>query len=121
MFFSHFRQKLKNSGHTVSSSKYILVHGVVKYTELARLSKLPLGHSEYRPLHCPKEFDVFRRKLVKMLANTGWYEDNLISKKVGWRENLPLAWVGNKPVQHSVKGMRFSTLFMVPSRKGGRL
>ena len=38
---SLFAQKMINSGHSVFSTQYILVHGVVKYCELVRRSNLP--------------------------------------------------------------------------------
>ena len=37
---SIFAQKMINSGHSLSSTQYILVHGVIKYLELVRCSKL---------------------------------------------------------------------------------
>ena len=60
---STFGQKLINSGHSVMSSRYVLVHGMVKFTELKRLSSLPAKHADHKPLYNPKENDVFKRKL----------------------------------------------------------
>ena len=67
---SVFGQKLVNSGHSVSSSQYIMVHGVSKYLELFRFSRLDVSDPDYKPLHCNMEFDKFNRKLNKVLTKS---------------------------------------------------
>ena len=114
-------QKLINGGFSLQSAQYILVHGVVKYKELVRLSQIDPADPEFKPLHLEKEFNVFGRKLQKMLAVTSWYEEAELVKKTKWRKLIPKGWSGDKPSQHSVPGMRFSTLMQVPSSKDGRL
>ena len=75
---SKFSQKLINSGHSVYSSQYILVHGVTRYMELLRSSKLNPDNPNYKPLYCDREFDKYSRKLYKMLASTEWYDDCVV-------------------------------------------
>ena len=118
---SAFSQKLINSGHSLSSCQYILVHGTVKYLELVRRSALPKSHKLYRPLFLTQDFDVRRRKLRKMLAKSSWFDDSELNSKINWRQALPQGWSGKKPVQFKVPAMKFSTTFKVPSTKGGRL
>ena len=67
---STFSQKLINSGHSLPSCQYILVHGTVKFLELVRRSALPKSHKLYRPLFLTQQHDVKRRKLRKMLAKS---------------------------------------------------
>ena len=118
---SRFGQKLINSGHSVQSSQYILVHGVVRYIELLNNSKLDPKNPSYRPLHCSRDYNVYDRKLYKLLANTNWYDDNSLKRKTRWRQLLPKEWSGSKPRQFSVPGMQYSTLMQVPNTAGGKL
>ena len=67
---SKFGQKLINSGQSMRSSQYLLVHGVVKFLEMLRVSKLPKTHTDYKPIHCNREFNLYDRKLKKMLARS---------------------------------------------------
>ena len=62
---SEFGQKLVNSGHSVTSSQIILVHGASKYAELVSRSKLQKGEPKYKPLHYGKEYNKTERKLSK--------------------------------------------------------
>ena len=111
-----------NSGHSIESTKVTLVHGVTKYLEMSRRSKLNANDPKFQPLHFDKEYKKCERKLSKFLAKSGWYSsDNVKSTKLNWRENLPLEWRGSKPVQKKVFGMDFSTVMQVPSTSGGRL
>jgi len=71
---SKFSQKMLNSGHSLASTQFILVHGIVKYNVLLKNSKLPTDHKDYQPFHCSKDFDVCNRKLRKILAITSWYD-----------------------------------------------
>ena len=118
---SKLGQKMVNSGHSVRSTQYMLVHGVVKFMEMVRCSNLPNNHPDYRPVHCDKEFNVFNRKLKKILAKTSWFEDSQLNKKLNWRKSLPSGWGGGKPDQYKVPEMKFSTILKVPSSKDGRL
>ena len=54
-----FAQKMVNSGHSVSSTQYTLVHGVIKYCELVRRSKLPENDPNFKPLYCSREIDTY--------------------------------------------------------------
>ena len=58
---SVFGQKLINSGHSLGSAQFILVHGTTKFLELLRKSKLPTDYPNYRPLHCSRDFDLQQR------------------------------------------------------------
>ena len=118
---STFGQKLINSGHSLASAQFILVHGTVKYVEMVRKSKLPKNDPDFKPLHCARDFEICNRKLRKLLAKTGWYDDNELNKKTNWRVNLPNNWAGEKPSQFKLKGMRFSTIMQVPNSKNGAL
>ena len=118
---STFSQKLVNSGHSVKSAQFILVHGTTKYLELLKRSKLETSNSLYRPLHCDKEFDKFNRKLYKLLAKNSWYDSETVKAKTNWRQNLSKDWAGSKPVQHSVHGMRNTTSLQVPNSVNGQL
>ena len=118
---SVFAQKMCNSGHSISSIQYILVHGVVKFIELVRLSQLEKTNFEYKPIHPAREHDVIRRKLHKMLQHTGWFSESEIALKSKWRQNVPRNWAGGKPDQFCVPGMKFSSVMHVPSSKNGRL
>ena len=68
---SNFAQKMKNSGHSLESIQYLLVHGVTKYKELVRLSELPLDDAEHRPLYRSKHYNTHNRKLHKILQKNG--------------------------------------------------
>jgi len=119
-FLSVFAQKLVNSGFSVPSAQLILVHGVTKYTELVKNSKLPETHPKFKPIHFDRNFKLLERKLQKYLAKSCWYEqDN--TKKCSWRSNLPEEWKGAKPIQQRMPGMTFSSLLQVQNSKNGRL
>ena len=78
---SKFSQKLVNSGHSVASAQYILVHGAIRYTQLVRNSLLDANHPEYKPLYCDKSYNTANRRLHKLLSKTGWYEEDSVVKK----------------------------------------
>ena len=63
VILSKFARKLLNSGHSIASSRYILVHGVMKYFEMLRKSSLPEKHSDYKPLHFDKFYKRDERKI----------------------------------------------------------
>ena len=42
-------------------------------------------------------------------------------KKTRWRNEILPGWLGCKPVQYCVKGMKFTSVLQVPSSKNGRL
>ena len=84
-------------------------------------SELPDSHPNYKPIHCEKQFNLFNRKLHKLLARTGWYEENVIVKKTNWRRTIPKGWSGCKPSQFPVPGMKFTSVMHVPSSRDGRL
>jgi len=64
---SIFAQKMLNSGHSLSSIQYILVHGVIKYVEMLKMSELDPPSPNYKPIHPSRHRDVFRRKPHKLL------------------------------------------------------
>ena len=82
---------------------------------------MPETHCDYKPLHCSHEFNLYDRKLKKMLARSSWYDDLQIIKKLNWRPNLPANWKGDKPMQYRVNGMKFASLMQVPNSPGGQL
>ena len=114
-------QKMFNSGHFISSIQYLLVHGVVKFGELLRVSKLDVSDEKYKPLYCERNYNVLNRKLHKILARTNWYEESTLVKKTKWREFLPPGWSGSKPAQYSVDCFKYTTLMQVPSSRDSRL
>ena len=73
---SVFCQKAVNSGHSVRSVQYILVHGLTRYNDLVENSKRRHTDPLFKPLHCDKRFDCHGRKLGKLLAKTGWYNES---------------------------------------------
>ena len=118
---SKFAQKLLNSGHSVASIQYILVHGVTRYIELLKNSKRPTDDPRHRPLYMDRQFNIHNRKLQKILAKTSWYDESEVVKKVVWRQHIPEGWAGCKPDQYAVRGMPFTTIMQVPSSHNGRL
>ena len=118
---STFAQKMCNSGHSIGSIQYILVHGVTKYMEMERLSKLPETDELYTPLHSSKYYNMYKRKLHKMMQKSGWFSESEVVKKTEWRSLIPRGWSGCKPAQFSVKGMKYSSVMQVPSSRNGRL
>ena len=87
---SKFGTKLVNSGHLLESSKMILVHGVVKFLDMVRRSKLPQSDPKFKPLHVGRHFKKFEMKLLKFLSKSGWYNDESgLIVKSNWRMNLP--------------------------------
>ena len=48
---SRFAQKMLNSNHSIESTRITLVHGVTKYLEMLRRTKLDVEHPDYQPLH----------------------------------------------------------------------
>ena len=88
---------------------------------MLRRSKLDENDSRFKPLHCSKDFDKFNRKLYKILARTSWYDEDSVKVKTNWRKHLPSQWVGSKPVQKPVHGMRYTTMLQVPNTSDGKL
>ena len=121
LILSKFAQKMRNSGFSLASCQYVLVHGVTKYNEMVRCSELPADDQKYKPLYSSSKYNVANRKLHKMLAKTSWYDDLELVKKTKWREHVPTGWAGSKPVQQKVKGVAYSSIMMVPNSKDGRL
>ena len=121
VILSQYAQKLINSGHSILSSQFILLHGVTKFVKLLRRSKLPTDITEFKPLHCDRNYDLFNRKLKKLVAKTMWYDDVMEKNSPSWRSTLPKEWLGDKPVQVKVHGLKYSTLLQVSNSKGGRL
>jgi len=109
------------SRQSLKSFEYILVHGVTKFVEMLKNSLLPKHHKNDKPLHCEQDYDVFNRKLQKMVAKNSWYEASSLTKKTFWRSRLPTQWIGEKPSQRKIPGMKFSTVLKVPSTRDGRL
>ena len=118
---SVFAQKMRNSGHTVASIQYILVHGVTKFAEMKRLSELPKTHKSFKPLHCSKHFNMYNRKLHKMMQKAGWFAESEVIDKMPWRHLIPRNWIGDRPSQFPNPGMQYTSIMYVPSSKGGRL
>ena len=117
---SEFAQKLLNSGHSLSGSQLVLVHGTSRYLDLVRKSELPTDDPQYKPLHYGKNFKKIERKLSKHLNKTGWYEKDS-GMKSSWRNCIPEAWRGPRPAQFRVHGLKFTSVFQVPSSNGSRL
>ena len=56
-------QKMMNGCFSVASTQYILVHVVVKFNKLVRLSKLDKNDPKFKPLHLDREFNVYGKKI----------------------------------------------------------
>ena len=118
---SIFAQKMVNSGHSLSSVQYILVHGVIKYSELLKLSELSEDDIKHQPLYRSKQYNSYNRKLHKLLQKSGWFSESEIVMKTKWRHIVPKGWSGCKPLQYNVPGMKYTTIMQVPSTKDSRL
>ena len=118
---SNFAQKLINSGHSVMSSQYILVHGVTRYLEIVKDSKRSTDDAKYKPMYLHKQYNIYNRKLHKILSKSSWYEESDLVRKTQWRQSIPPGWVGDRPFQHSVKNMPYTTIMQVPSSHNSRL
>ena len=118
-FLSTFAQKLVNSGFSVPSAQIILVHGVLRYVEIVKNSRLPETNPRFKPLHFNREFNSLERKLQKYLAKSNWYS----SEKSGsnWRSKLPVEWKGDKPLQSKMPKFQFTTILQVQSSQNSRL
>ena len=117
---SKFAQKLVNSGFSVASSRITLVHGVSRYLELVRNSKLSVKSPRFKPLYNDKSFRKFERILAKFESKSGWYAAEKLIKSE-WRSKLPVEWRGSRPAQHKLPGMPFTSVLQVQNSKGGRL
>ena len=89
--------------------------------ELRRLSELPTSHKNYKPLHCSKQYNMYNRKLHKMMQRSGWFEESKVVEKTSWRQLVPRNWTGSKPTQYSLPGMKYTSVMYVPSSRDGRL
>ena len=116
---STFSQKLVNSGHSIKSSRIMVVHGVTKYLELKRIHNLPKSHNDYKPMYLSKEYDQEKRQLKKQMEKMTWYSDG--GTGVKWRDKLRGMWEGDKPVQRKVKGMDFTSVVQVANTEGSIL
>ena len=112
---------MRNSGFSVASCQFVLVHGVVKFIEMLKCSNLPKSDPKFKPLYNSSKHDIFNRKLHKMLAKTSWYDELELVKKTKWRDQLPEGWRGSKPVQYRIPGVKYTSIMQVPNSKGGRL
>ena len=117
---SSFSSKLINSGHSIASSQLVIVHGLTKYYEILRRSKLDPSHRDFQPVHFGKEYNKVERKLKKFLATKNWYSEESGSGPK-WRKNLSFEWQGSKPSQYKIQNMKFTTIIMVPNSKDERL
>ena len=88
---------------------------------MVRLSKLDRSHKDFKPLHARKEFNVFNRKLHKMLAKTSWYTESEVVSKNKWRKLVPDVWSGDKTIQYPLPGPQYTSLMQVPNSKDGGL
>ena len=75
----------------------------------------------FKPLHSPKTHNLYNRKLHKMLQRSGWVSESEVVVKSKWRHKIPREWSGDKPLQFSVPGMKYTSVMSVPSTKDGRL
>ena len=121
LVLSCFAQKMRNSGHSVTSIQYVLVHGVIKFLEMVKVSTLDKHDPRYKPLHCDKRYNIYNRKLSKFLSKSNWYSDESIVTKTKWRQNVPSEWIGSRPAQFRVHDMPYSTLMQVPCSEDSKL
>ena len=118
---SKFAQKMPNSGHSVASTQLVLVHGVMKFNDIVRRSRLSTTHPGYQPIHFDKLFKRFERRLNKYLAKSGWYSTDSggMVEKSNWRSDLPKEWQGSRPIQRKLHAVDYTTVMQVPSTDGG--
>ena len=68
LILSKYAQKLINSGHSVDSTKIIIVQGVTKYVHKLKRSELDRGSEDFAPLYLSKEYQEKDRQVTKYLA-----------------------------------------------------
>ena len=124
---SKYAQKLVNSGHSVSSSKILIVQGVSKYLHKLKLSKLDEDDVQFEPLYKSKEYDEKGRQVKKFMAEMNWFKNKnkqevmTDSRKYDWKSILPERWRGSTASQRPSPGMNFTSILKVPNTKGGAL
>ena len=118
---SKFAQKMVNSGHCNNSTRITIVHGVMKYLDNLRLSRLPNTHPHYRPMYLEKKYKEGERQLTKQGAKLTWFGGGDKNKGREWRTKLQGQWRGARPLQKKVNGMQYTTVLQVPSTRSSRL
>ena len=130
---SNFAIKLINSGHSVKSTRIILVQGITKFMYKVELSNLDPDDVNYKPLYLDKEFDEDERQVNKYLAKMVWFKNkgrknncgpegsNDNNNVLNWRDRLKGSWRGEDMSQRRVKNMDFTTVLQVPNTNGGVL
>ena len=124
---SNFAFKLINSGHSVKSTRIILVQGITKFMYKVELSNLDPDDVNYKPLYLDKEFDEDERQVNKYLAKMVWFKNkgrknncgpegsNDNNNVLNWRDRLKGSWRGEDMSQRRVKNMDFTTVLQVPN------
>ena len=79
---SRYGANLINSGHSVRSSRIILVQGVVKYLWKVKLSNLPKDDPRFKPLHLSKEHCEESRQISKYQAKMSWFRKGKNAKLI---------------------------------------
>ena len=72
---SKFASTLVNSGHSVNSSRILIVQDVTKYIDNLRLSSLPETHKHYRPMYLSNVYKQSESQINEYLDKMNWFAD----------------------------------------------
>ena len=92
LVLDNYAQKLINSGHDEETAKMFLVHAVTCYMHKESISRLPVDHPEYSPLHLSKNHNRNERIMRKITAISEWFKSNDKTQSRSWRTLLPKEW-----------------------------
>jgi len=124
MVLSKYAQKLINSGHSASSAKLIIVHGVIKYLHKLKRSKGEVTNRDYKPLYLSKEYMEKDRQVNNYLARSTWFKKRDgcgISAGSNWKKDIPVDWRGSRSSQEPVQGINFTSVIKIPNTRNGEL
>ena len=89
---SHLASKMVNSGHSLNSSRILIVQGVTKYYDNLRLSKLPQNHKHFRSLYLSTGYKQSERQIQKYMGKMTWFSDGEKEDGRLWRSQLRGIW-----------------------------
>ena len=122
---SKYASKLINSGHSVQSTRIIIVQGVTKFLHKRELSKLDPSDTRFHPLYLDKSYREEDRQVDKYMAKMEWFKSKKRSPAQQatneWRNKLTGVWRGERLSQRRVLGRDFTTVVNVPNTRGAEL
>ena len=77
---SRFANKLINSGHSLKSTRIILVQGITKYLYKVRLDNLDPCSPKYKPLYLDKSYNEDERQVYKYMSKMTWFKPSVMKK-----------------------------------------